>query len=59
MLADQALDGLPAPDPGGHIDGIAGFVPRRSLLSRLVRSVIVVVPRVFSQDLPEVLFTVD
>jgi hypothetical protein len=41
------------------VDGIAGFVPRRSLFSRLVRSVIVVVPRVFSQDLPEVLSTVD
>jgi hypothetical protein len=34
-------------------------VPRRSLLSRLVRSVIVVVPHVFSQDLQEVVFTVD
>ena len=59
VLADQALDGLSASDPGGHTDRIARFVPRRSLFPRLVRAVIVVVPRVFGQDLPEVLFAVD
>lgn len=46
MFADQALDGLPAVDPGGYIDGVAGLVPRRPLFPSLVGSVVVVVLRV-------------
>ena len=42
VLADQALDGLSALDPGGKIDGVAGLVQRRSLFPRLVGPVIVV-----------------
>jgi hypothetical protein len=53
------LDDLPALDPGGHIDRLAGLVQRRSLLPRLVGSMIVVVLRVFGQDAPEVLFAVN
>jgi hypothetical protein len=32
VLVDQAMEDLPALDPGGHIDRLAGFVQRRSLL---------------------------
>ena len=32
VLADQAMDDLSARDPGGHIDRLARFVQRRSLL---------------------------
>jgi hypothetical protein len=53
------LDGLPALDSGGRIDRFAGLVQRRSLFSRLVGPVIVVVLRVFGQDVPKVLFAVD
>jgi hypothetical protein len=54
------LDGSPAVDPGGHIDGLAiGFVQRRSLFPRLVGPVIVIVLRVLGQDVPKVLVAVD
>jgi hypothetical protein len=53
------LDGLSALDPGGHVDGLAGLVQRRSLCPRLVGPVVVVVLRVLGQDLPEVAFAVD
>jgi hypothetical protein len=53
------LYGLPALDPGGHIDRLAGLVQRRSLCPRLVGPVIVVVLGVPGQDLPEVLLAVD
>jgi hypothetical protein len=53
------LDGLPAVDPGGHIDRLAGLVQRRSLFPRLVWPVIVVVLRVLGQDVPKVLVAVD
>jgi hypothetical protein len=46
-------------DPGGHIDRLAGLVQPRSLFPRLVRPVLVVVPRVLGQDPPEVPFAVD
>ena len=60
VFADQALDGLSALDPGGHIDGgLVGLVQRRSLLPRLVGPVIVVMLRVLGQDPPKVLFAVD
>ncbi len=59
VLADQALDGLSALDPGGHVDRLAGLVQRRSLCPRLVGPVIVVVLGILSQDLPEVPFAVD
>src|ERR1022692_33700 len=52
ILADQALYGLPALDPGGHIDRLSGLVQRWSLPSRLVGPVIIVVLRVLGQDLP-------
>jgi hypothetical protein len=59
VLVDQAVDDLPALDPGGHIDRLAGLVQRRSLFPRLVRPMFVVMPRVLGQDPPEVSFTVD
>ena len=59
VLADQAVDDLPALDPGGHIDRLARFMQRRSLFPRLMRPVLVVVPRVLGQDPPEVSFAVD
>ena len=59
VLADQAVDGLSALDPGGHVDRLAGLVQRRSLLPRLMGPMHVVVPRVLAQDLQEVAFTVD
>ena len=59
VFADQTLDGLPALDPGGYIDGMSGFVPRRPLLPDLVESVIVVVLRVLGHASPKVLFSVD
>jgi hypothetical protein len=49
----QALDDAGALDAGGHIGRLAGFVQRRSLFPRLVRPVLVVVPRVLGQDPPE------
>ena len=58
-LADQAVDDLSVRDPGGHIDRLARLVQRRSLFARLVRPMLVVVPRVLGQDPPEVLFAVD
>ena len=36
VLADQAVDDLPALDPGNHIDRLTGLVQRRSLFPRLV-----------------------
>ena len=59
VLADQALGGLSALDPGGHIDRLAGLVQRGSLFPQLVGSMIVVVLRVLGQDVPKVLFAVD
>jgi len=59
ILADQALDGLSALDPGGHLDRLAGLVQRRSLFPRLVWPVIVIVLGVLGQDVPKVLFAVD
>jgi hypothetical protein len=53
------VDDLPARDPDGHIDRLAGLVQRRSLLARLARPMIVVMRRVVSQSPPEVSFTVD
>jgi hypothetical protein len=55
------VDDLSALDPGGHchIDRFAGLVQRRSLFPRLVRPVLVIVPRVLGQSPPEVLFAVD
>ena len=59
VLADQALDGVGALDAGGRIGRLAGLVQRRSLFPRLVRPMLVVVPRVLGQDPPEVSFAVD
>jgi hypothetical protein len=53
------MDDLPALDPGSHIDRLTGLVQRRSLFPRLVRPMLVVVPRVLGQDPPEVPFAVD
>jgi hypothetical protein len=53
------LDGLSAPDPGGHVDRLTGLVQRGSLFPRLVGSMIVVVLCVLGQDAPKVLFAVD
>jgi hypothetical protein len=50
ILADQAAEDLPALDPGGDIDGVAGLALRRFLLQALVRTVLVVVPGVLGQD---------
>ena len=59
VLADQAVDDLPAPDPGCHIDRLAGLVQRRSLFPRLVRPVVIVMLRVLGEDLAEVSFIMD
>jgi hypothetical protein len=40
-------------------DRLAGLVQRRSLFARLVRPMLVVMPRMFGQDPPEMLFAVD
>jgi hypothetical protein len=53
------VEDLPALDPGGHVDRLIGLVQRRSLLPRLMGPMLVVMPRVLGQDLPEVPFTVD
>ena len=53
------MDYLSALDPGGHIDRLAGLVQWRPLLPRLMGPMLVVMPRVLGQDLPEVSFTVD
>ena len=59
VLVDQAVDDLPARDPAGHVDRLAGFMERRSLFARLVGAMLVVMPRVLGQDPPEVPFAVD
>jgi hypothetical protein len=59
ILVDQPVDDLPAPDPGCHIDRLAGLVQRRSLFPRLVGSVVVAVLRVLAEDLAELSFTID
>jgi hypothetical protein len=53
------VDDLPALDPASHIDWLTGLVQRRSLFPRLVGPMLVVVPRVFGEDLPQVPFAVD
>ena len=45
VLVDQAVDDLPARDPGSHIDRLTGLVQRRSLFPRLVRPMLVVATR--------------
>jgi hypothetical protein len=53
------VDYLSAPDPGSHIDPLARLVQWRSLFPGLVGPMLVVMPRVLGQDLPEVSFAVD
>jgi hypothetical protein len=55
----RPLDDVGALDRSGHIGRLAGLVQRRSLFPRLVRPMLVVVPRVLGQDPPEVPFAVD
>ena len=59
VLADQALGDVGALDAGGKVGGLAGFVQRGPLFPRLVRPVLVLVPRVLGQDPAEVPFSVD
>lgn len=59
VFADQAVDHVVAFDPAGHIDRLARLGQRRSLLPRLVRPVLVVMPRVLGRQVPKVLFAVD
>ena len=54
LLADQAVDDLSVLDPGGDIDCLTGLAQRRSLFPRLVRPVLVVMPRVLGQSPLEV-----
>jgi hypothetical protein len=42
VVADQAVDDLPALDPASHIDRLTGLVQRRSLFPRLVGPMLVV-----------------
>lgn len=58
VLADKASGGVRALDPGGDVDGLAGFVQWRSLLSRLAGPAGVVMSRVLGQDTPEMLLAV-
>lgn len=53
MLADQAANDLPALDPGGDIDGLAGLPLRGFPLQAPVRLVAVVVLGVLGQDAAE------
>jgi len=53
------VDDLPAPDLAGDVDRLAGLMQRRSLFSRLVGAMFVVMPRVLGEDPPEVSFTVN
>jgi hypothetical protein len=55
VFADQAAYDPSVLDPGGHIDGLAGWMQRRSLVQRLVRPVAVVMPCILSQHLPDML----
>jgi transposase len=59
ILVNRPVDDLPAPDPAGDVDRLAGLIQRRSLLARLVRAMSIVVPRVLGDDPPEMSFTVD
>jgi hypothetical protein len=59
VLADQALDSLLHLIRAVNLDGLTGLVYRRSLFPRLVRSMFVVVLRVLSEDLPQMLFAID
>ena len=56
---DQAADDLPAREPAGHADRLAGFMQRSSLSARLGRAMLVVMPRALGQDLPELPLAVD
>jgi hypothetical protein len=51
------LDGPLALDSGRRIGRLAGLIERRPLFPSLMRAMVVVVPFILSQDLPEVLFT--
>ena len=53
------MDDLPALDPGSHIDRLTRLVQRRSLFPRLVGPMLVVVPFVLGEDMPQVPFAVD
>jgi hypothetical protein len=53
------VDYLSAPDPGSHIDPLTRLVQWRSLFPGLAGPMLVVMPRVLGQDLPEVSFAVD
>jgi len=53
------VDDLPAFDPRGNVDRLAGLVQRRSMFARLVRPVLVVMLLVLGQDPPEVPFAVN
>ena len=59
VLVDRPVDDLPAPDPAGGVDRLAGLMQRWSLLARLVGAMFVVMPRVLGEDPPEVSFAVD
>jgi hypothetical protein len=56
VFADEAAENLPAFDPGGDIDGVAGLA-QRGFLQALVRTVAVIVPRVLGQDATEMPLT--
>ena len=59
IFVDQPVDDLPAPDPVGDVDRLAGPMQRWSLLARLVGAMFVVMPRVLGEDPPEMSFAVD
>jgi hypothetical protein len=56
VLVDQAANDMPALDPGGDIDGLAGLPLRGFLLQGLVRTMLVIVLGVPGQDLAEMPF---
>jgi hypothetical protein len=53
------VDDAGVPDAGGGIDRVTGLVQRRSLVPRLVGTMLVVMSRVLGQDPPKVSFAVD
>jgi hypothetical protein len=53
------VDDAGVADTSGDIDHGTGLVQRRSLFPRLMRTMLVVMPRVFGQGPPKVSFAVD
>jgi hypothetical protein len=58
-MADDRQGRTANPVAASHIDLLTGLMQRRSLFPRLVGPMLVVMPRVLGEDLPQVPFAVD